>query len=345
MNTSRRNSIFITMTLFVVIFYGGMFAMHRMSAPVPVEDSAVSEKRLSHEALEERERVFLERLKSHPRLIGSFTLVFLVLMAMGLALDTFFVVARFSGRPALRRVADHGSVPWGFLDLVWALVFFLFLEAIFFFIGGLLSFLTTLEMHSDRILMFNSLLRDAALAFFILWLIRSRHDRPLSDIGLMGSGWKSAARTGVVAYVAILPALILALLFAAATAKFFSYEPMPQTVVQVYLGESAGGPLLFFTFFVAVAGPIVEEMLFRGFAYKALRTRLGVPWAIVLSSLLFTMLHVNLLASIPIFLLGVFLAYLYEKTGSLVAPITAHVTHNLIMVGLTLFFKSFSAGA
>jgi membrane protease YdiL (CAAX protease family) len=110
----------------------------------------------------------------------------------------------------------------------------------------------------------------------------------------------------------------------------------------MYLRKGAEPYLIYLTLFVAVLGPVFEEIFFRGFAYPPFRQRFGVRWAMVGVSAIFALFHMNAILFIPIFLLGVFLVTLYEKTGSLVPSITAHICHNLIMVGLTLGFKNLS---
>ena len=53
----------------------------------------------------------------------------------------------------------------------------------------------------------------------------------------------------------------------------------------------------------------------------------------------FAALHAHPVGFLPIMLIGAVLAYLYEKTGTLVAPITAHIVHNLCMVGFVFLLK------
>lgn len=86
---------------------------------------------------------------------------------------------------------------------------------------------------------------------------------------------------------------------------------------------------------IGIIGPIAEEVFFRGFAYRAFKERLGKGAALVLSALLFAAIHGNPLALFPIFLIGLLLAYIYERTGSLAAPIGLHCANNLMAV---LFF-------
>ena len=53
-------------------------------------------------------------------------------------------------------------------------------------------------------------------------------------------------------------------------------------------------------------------------------------YAIGLNAALFSLLHFELRAVLWLFILGVALAYVYEKTGNLVAPITLHMLNNAI---------------
>ena len=103
--------------------------------------------------------------------------------------------------------------------------------------------------------------------------------------------------------------------------------------------EERSKVLLFLTIFVSVFGPIVEEMFFRGFVYPAIKKRLGVLTAALLSAAIFSLLHSNIVGFLPIMALGVLLAYLYETTGSLVSSITVHIIHNSIIVSFILFIK------
>jgi membrane protease YdiL (CAAX protease family) len=85
-----------------------------------------------------------------------------------------------------------------------------------------------------------------------------------------------------------------------------------------------------FAFTTLIVAPITEEILFRGIAYKALRDRYSPALAVVLSSILFGLIHVNLVTLLPLTLFGAVLAVLYERTGNLLAPITAHSLFNAI---------------
>lgn len=81
-----------------------------------------------------------------------------------------------------------------------------------------------------------------------------------------------------------------------------------------------------------VMAPIAEELLMRGIVYRELRRtlRLSVPVAAVLSSAVFAILHGNLIQAGAVFMLGVFLAFAYEYTHSIIVAIVLHAMFNLL---------------
>lgn len=78
--------------------------------------------------------------------------------------------------------------------------------------------------------------------------------------------------------------------------------------------------------------PICEELVFRGLLFKRLRSQGNFLQAALYSSLVFGLLHVNLVQMLYGFLLGIMLAYVYEKFGSVKAPIVAHISMNIFSV-------------
>lgn len=100
--------------------------------------------------------------------------------------------------------------------------------------------------------------------------------------------------------------------------------------------------LVLMTLVIAFVGPFAEEVFFRGFAYGTFKRRFGVLGGIVCSALLFSLIHGNPLALIPIFVMGVVLAWAYERTGSLAVPIGIHCANNLLVVLLYLVAPDFS---
>ncbi len=94
------------------------------------------------------------------------------------------------------------------------------------------------------------------------------------------------------------------------------------------------GGLLLAIVGAGIAAPFGEEMLFRGLAFRTLKQRLGLWPGIVGSALLFTLPHGYGLGLIPVFVLGMILAWVYNTSGSLWITILMHATNNTVQVVL-----------
>src|SRR5204863_1624226 len=66
-----------------------------------------------------------------------------------------------------------------------------------------------------------------------------------------------------------------------------------------------------------ILAPVAEEMLFRGIAYTWLKQRGFRLLAVLVTSILFAAMHVDVVRFVPLFVLSIFLIFLYEKTGNL----------------------------
>jgi membrane protease YdiL (CAAX protease family) len=77
---------------------------------------------------------------------------------------------------------------------------------------------------------------------------------------------------------------------------------------------------------------ICEELFFRGFVYTGLRYHHGSRIALVGSSLLFAVAHLNPWQLPTFFLLGLFLGWLVHRTHSIYPAIIAHALNNLLSV-------------
>jgi hypothetical protein len=85
---------------------------------------------------------------------------------------------------------------------------------------------------------------------------------------------------------------------------------------------------------VIVLAPLVEELFFRGFFYRALRSRFSFAAAALIDGLVFGVIHYSgseTLEILPVFVaLGFIFCWVYEKTGSLYAPIAMHSFNNTL---------------
>lgn len=113
--------------------------------------------------------------------------------------------------------------------------------------------------------------------------------------------------------------------------QYIGFEARPQEVVEELASGEQYYKLLLFALVVILA-PIVEEYIFRYFIYdKFLLPRMPAVAAAILSSALFTLLHMNA-SGIPTFFgLGLYCTFIYEKKGYYGAVLT-HMVSNLVTV-------------
>ncbi|HSJ39339.1 MAG TPA: type II CAAX endopeptidase family protein [Planococcus sp. (in: firmicutes)] len=82
-------------------------------------------------------------------------------------------------------------------------------------------------------------------------------------------------------------------------------------------------------FIIAVIAPIAEEFVFRGVILHWLIASSGLWKGIGLSSLIFSIFHINILGA---FLFSLVASLLYLKTGTLLVPILLHIFNNSLSI-------------
>lgn len=99
--------------------------------------------------------------------------------------------------------------------------------------------------------------------------------------------------------------------------------------------EMYSSPLFVQIICLGIVIPVAEEFLFRGVLFKRYRERRNFVYSAVGSSLIFGLMHASTTQMIYAFLMGLMLAYVYEKFGSFRAPVFLHIVANLASVVFT----------
>jgi membrane protease YdiL (CAAX protease family) len=89
---------------------------------------------------------------------------------------------------------------------------------------------------------------------------------------------------------------------------------------------------------VCVLAPIAEELFFRGFCFTALRRRLGMLPAAVLTGIIFGAIHLGgteIEFIVPLMVFGFLLCLLYARTDSLLPCIALHALNNALALGVS----------
>ncbi len=103
------------------------------------------------------------------------------------------------------------------------------------------------------------------------------------------------------------------------------------------LYQTSHNPVLLYIAIVGIA-PLFEELLFRGFLFQGLQSSpLGASGAIVISALLWAILHVQygLLVISQIFVFGLFFGVARWRTHSLFIPLSMHCINNFLALLIT----------
>jgi membrane protease YdiL (CAAX protease family) len=83
--------------------------------------------------------------------------------------------------------------------------------------------------------------------------------------------------------------------------------------------------------------PLFEELLFRYFFYRFWKSRISTWGATLLTASVFALLHFNLAAFVPLWIMGIFLTFLYERYGNLIPCIMVHGLFNCISILVAVF--------
>lgn len=258
-----------------------------------------------------------ELLRQHPALQVAFGLLFLT----GLVADGWLLWRWAYTNPPAFRVTPK---PWGVHDLLavtGALILTLMTGM------GLLAVVTR---HADGawLLAGDCVLRTGFLVGLLIFLRRRQ--------ATLDWHW---THHGLVAFVAVLPPLAFV---GGALAKLYDWlriTPTPQPVTLLFVETKSAGELTLLVVLALVIAPVFEEIFFRGFAYPALKQRLGPAAAMVLVSAVFAVIHFHAASALPLFVLAIGLTLAYELTGSLVAPVTMHVLFNAANVALLWYAR------
>lgn len=108
-------------------------------------------------------------------------------------------------------------------------------------------------------------------------------------------------------------------------------------ILQLVLEEQDPLALGMFFFTAAIAAPIFEEILFRGFLLPSLTRYMPIWGAVGLSSLIFAVAHLSFSEVLPLTVLGAILGFAYVRSQNLLSAILLHSTWNSVtMIGLFL---------
>jgi CAAX protease family protein len=163
-----------------------------------------------------------------------------------------------------------------------------------------------------------------ALLFAALWIAFGGARGLAGTLGFRYTSWAHLLLAPLLWAVTIVVGALLAV-------PFERWLGAPKSNA-VPLVQAARDPyaLAVVAFTVVLLGPMCEELLFRGAIFGWLRNRLPVALAAVLSAALFALAHRFPPALVLLFVAGLSMAIVYQRTGSTLNTFVMHMTQNAV---------------
>jgi len=210
---------------------------------------------------------------------------------------------------------------------------------------GAVATLPIIELVGDEDLTILAASAVAALVnigVLVVWLA-SRHRTWVQVLGFPERGeWWREIRASIGFGLLLYPGLVFGVGLVVSLVLGAVSGEQVQTPEQIPSGLSAVGVIVTVLYAIVIA-PVHEELFFRGVLFRAARDGYGLGAGLVASGLGFALIHfidgawqdAALLMGV-MFFNGIALAWWYERRGTIVASVVAHMVFNVI--GLTLIF-------
>lgn len=286
-------------------------------------------------------QVMQHAARQHPWLMGALSLVSILMFGLGASGIFVTLGALWSGRLwRLWRVRPRRLPAWSFGELGRVLLLILLMAALLPFVRLAWVYVWGGEPGDMHLWITLSMLWLDAFAILAVLAFA---------VGKSASVWKScfgtaaqarrAIGTALRSYVFVFPWIFLLLYVIVELAHRLGYQPPMEPIQELVFQEKRGSVLALTALLACGIGPVAEELFFRGVLHTTLRRRLPRVLAIAASAALFAFVHTNVVGFVPIWALGMLLAYTYERTGSLAGPIAIHIAHNTLLMAFGLLMR------
>ena len=191
---------------------------------------------------------------------------------------------------------------------------------------------------SSELFVVNIVFQAGVIALILGYLCAHRRFDAIALFGLNRMGFWRAAVLSLLYIVPTLFVLNIIMNFLIPVIhQLTGIEGKPQMLVERAAEITGTSQRLLMFFTLCVGAPLMEELIFRGVLFGVAARLIHPVYANVTTSLLFGVIHNNLLALLPLTLLGMLFAKLYQRTGSLTVPILMHSLFNGVQFLLLLY--------
>jgi uncharacterized protein len=218
-----------------------------------------------------------------------------------------------------------GEIVWQVLIIGFFSVGQLLLPVLFaFFFGALKIDPTELTLRGKAYYVLASYLLMTVGGLFVLyWSIKPFF--PLPQDWFRFQWWSNWIFWGVGGYCVAIPLVVVISLI---NQRFWHGQGGSNPLLFLALQAQDQVVLGIFFFTAAIAAPIFEEIMFRGFLLPSLSRYISVWGSIFISGFIFAIAHLSVSEVAPLMTLGVVLGFVYSRSRNLLAPMLVHSLWN-----------------
>jgi membrane protease YdiL (CAAX protease family) len=307
-------------------------AMPGFELPAPSREEQMKQLEL-HQVYE------IARKRPHTALLLAYLGCVLIAMCVGGLVLTLWAAVTGKLR-AVFQVKPHTFARWRPGEFFRILLLVLFVAALLPFVRlGLLSVNPEWTLDHRMWMPVGMLGVDAFVVLLILTFAVGKGPSALHVFGLNTKRWWPVIRTALKGYLGVFPWLMGLVVTVAAVWRWLDLPVPEQPIYELLFLEDRLWVLSLTVLLACVIGPIAEELLFRGILYPMLRRKTSRVFSMLVSGACFSVIHGSPVGFLPILVLGCVFADLYERTGSLWAPISIHVLHNSFMLSMAMVVR------
>ena len=189
---------------------------------------------------------------------------------------------------------------------------------------------------------------------YLLWRSSFKPNGP-RRIGLIPSRFGRDVRWGLLGFLAAVPMILATIQVTVLIGEVFGQAApsIAHDALKMLIDSNSTTGTILIIFSAALVAPVLEEGLFRGMVQSVMVETLGNArrWAVVIvASFVFALMHANLQTwdhwqALPgLFVLGLVLGWLYERSGSLWPGIVVHMGFNILNIVMALAMVKQTAG-
>ena len=193
-------------------------------------------------------------------------------------------------------------------------------------------------MLRDRLALLGTVIVFMQLAGIglAIWLVNHHKIHWCEAFGGLGDLAKSIAMP-LLSSILVLPAVLFLHFASQMFLKTIGVSEPAQQAVQMVSQATHPLELALQGISVIMLAPVAEELIFRGIIYNTTKQITSRTAAVILSAVLFAAVHGQWALVLPLMGLSVALAWVYERSGTIIAPILLHASFNAVNFALIRF--------